>query len=117
MGVPSERIQSLFNEEANRTNIIQNLQALTTNDMIARGSPIIIYYAGHGSKTKAPSNWLAEGTEIEMLLPCHFNPNPTSDVTEHGLLDIDIGTLLSDLAHSKGNNIVCILLSTAYPPC
>ncbi len=61
LGVPSNRIQLLLGSKEHkspddlmypsRIHIVGALLSLVTNPKIAHGDNIIIYYAGHGSRT------------------------------------------------------------------
>ncbi|KAH8793127.1 caspase domain-containing protein [Flagelloscypha sp. PMI_526] len=111
LAVPVNHITTLFNDEANRTNILSKLRGLACDTSIAKNSPILIYYAGHGAKAMAPKEWVISGKEnqIEMILPWDFNPQTSSVDSEQGIPDITLRSILDDLAEKKGNNITVIL--------
>ncbi|KAH8795907.1 caspase domain-containing protein [Flagelloscypha sp. PMI_526] len=119
LAVPVDHIITLYNEEANRDNILENLQRLVDDTSIAKDSPILIYYAGHGAKTVAPEDWEVDGKEnqIEMILPWDFNPKTNTVDNEQGILDITLRFILDDMAEKKGNNITVILDSCHSASC
>jgi hypothetical protein len=109
MNVPLTHIVTLINEEATRSRIIGEIEALAKEDnTIQRDDPILIYYAGHGAETPAPAGWPAggPGVNIQMIVPHDFNPY-SSDQNTGGIFDIILSARLSALAKAKGNNIVC----------
>ena len=109
LSVPVDSITTILDAEATRANILEKLEALANNDLIAKDSPILIYYAGHGAKASAPKDWIVGGkdNQIEMLCPWDFNPTPNSTENEQGIPDITVLSVLENLAEKKGNNIVC----------
>ncbi|KAI0341529.1 hypothetical protein BDW22DRAFT_1430174 [Trametopsis cervina] len=54
LGVPEKQICLLLNSQATRERIIQELRNLACRETIEYGSPILIYYAGHGGSGIAP---------------------------------------------------------------
>ncbi|KAH8793129.1 caspase domain-containing protein [Flagelloscypha sp. PMI_526] len=117
LAVPVDHITTLYNEEANRANILKNLRRLADDTPIAKDSPIIIYYAGHGAKAVAPNDWDGTENQIEMILPWDFNPKTNTVDNEQGILDITLRSILDDLAEKKGNNITVILDSCHSASC
>jgi hypothetical protein len=105
LAVPESRIKTLFDEQATRAEIINNLRALKTNTNIKKYDPILIFYAGHGTEADAPAGWEAGGQKIQLLAPhdmfCQVNGN-----TINGIPDHTISILLEELAKEKGDNIV-----------
>ncbi|KAH8804061.1 caspase domain-containing protein, partial [Flagelloscypha sp. PMI_526] len=114
LAVPMNHITTLFNEEANRTHILENLQAFAHDEFIAKNSPILIYYAGHGARAVAPKDWEVDerDRQIQMILPWDFNPQTSSAENEQGIPDITLRSILDNLAEKKGNNITVILDSS-----
>jgi hypothetical protein len=68
-------------------------------------SSILIFYAGHGGETEAPTGWEAAGSKVQMILPVNYGNVEGSGVVQ-GIPDRTISRLLEDLAEKKGNNIV-----------
>jgi hypothetical protein len=101
LNVPSNQIRTLRNAQATRAEIIQNFHDLRSDTRIKFGNPVLIYFAGHGSKTSAPTGWEAGGPEIQMIAPYDYG---VEDV--HGIPDRTIAALLNLLAKEKGDNIV-----------
>jgi hypothetical protein len=111
LGVPPDRIKTLFNEHATRDGILKNLSALKDTDT-KEGDPILIFYAGHGVTGDAPEDWPAFGDrKIELLAPYDMDYNADKSVV-NAIPDHKIGMLLEDLANAKGNNIVRLVCTT-----
>ncbi|KIM25362.1 hypothetical protein M408DRAFT_26347 [Serendipita vermifera MAFF 305830] len=107
LGVPESQIQTLYNSEATRDAIVDNIRALQTNPSIQKGDAILIFYAGHGGTGKAPAGWEAGGPEIQILLS-HDALCKDKGNTIYGVPDRTMGSLLDQLSHEKGNNITVI---------
>ena len=72
LGVPNSQIRNLRDSEATRARraaILHEINALTTDDRIQRGDPILIFYAGQGSTAPTPKGWESAGPKIQLLLP------------------------------------------------
>ena len=95
--VPSDRIRNLRDQEATRAAIIEALEGIANNDLVKRGDPILIYYAGHGTSNKSG--------RIQMLVPQDYSKDKDQKV--HGIPDHIIGELINGIADEKGDNIVC----------
>ncbi|KAJ7859867.1 hypothetical protein B0H13DRAFT_1639830, partial [Mycena leptocephala] len=106
--VPHKRIQVLLNQDATREKIIQHIRHLAFNpDLdIQTGNPILIFYAGHGSEAQFACN---VHEKIQMLLPHNFVYQTSDDKNAQGILDVELGALLSDICAAKGDNITVIL--------
>ena len=92
LGVPNSQIRNLRDSEATPAAILHEIDALTTDDRIQRGDPILIFYAGHGSK---PHDYLCENEKGQKV---------------HGIPDHTLSVLLGRLAFAKGDNIVRLTL-------
>lgn len=101
MGVPPSQIITLYNADATRDAIVENLRALKNNPSIQKGDPILIYYAGHGGKRNAST----EASEIEILLSYDALCKGKDDMI-YGVPDRTLGALLEQLSKEKGDNIV-----------
>jgi hypothetical protein len=113
LGVPSSHILNLRDAEATRSAIIQALLDLKNDTRIQTGDPILIFYAGHGGETDAPTAWGTGGSKIQMLIPHDFLT--VVDGSEvYGIPDRTIGALLDRLAKFKGDNIVSRPIPTDY---
>ncbi|KAF8170849.1 caspase domain-containing protein [Mycena galopus ATCC 62051] len=112
VGVSSDRIVNLRDEESNRDAIVGAIRDLTINPAIKQNDPILIFYAGHGAEAKAPPGWPANNAtgQVQMLIPHDFAWSD-SDRSMHGqgVLDITFSQLLTDLATKKSDNITVIL--------
>jgi Caspase domain len=113
LGVPTSQIRLLLDAEATRSAIIGAFNDLIADQRIHRGSPILIYYAGHGGEADAPKNWEAGDAKIQMLIPHDFHADINGQVI-YGIPDRTIGTLLSRVAEKWGDNIVCLPCFTMY---
>jgi len=106
--VPQDRIVNLRNATATRDAILRNIRSMSFDDRIERGDPIVIYFAGYGSKANAPKSWEARGAigRVPMLLPHDFAPWTNDDGTAQGITMLTLATLLRQLSQVKGDNIV-----------
>ena len=103
LGVPSDQIRTLLDEEASRSGILQALVELREDPRIKKGDPILIFYAGHGSEIDAPQGWEAGGPKIQAIVPhdaSEFSP------VVYPIPDRTLGALINMLAKDKGDNIV-----------
>jgi len=102
--VPRNQVSLITNEAASRTGIISALEALSSDNRIRHGDPILIYYAGHGSSIPPPENWECggPGRKIQILVPQDFAPERGI----RGIPDHVLGWFIDKIAEKKGNNIV-----------
>jgi hypothetical protein len=106
LGVPNSQIRNLRDSEATRAAILHEINALTTDDRIQRGDPILIFYAGHGSTAPTPKGWESGGPTIQLLLPHDYLCENEKAQKVHGIPDRTLNVLLERLASAKGDNIV-----------
>lgn len=117
--IRSTHFLRLADERATRSAIIHGFQNhLMGNYHIERGDPIVIFYAGHGSRAAAPKGWNADDGKVETICP-HDERTIGSDGKEiFGIPDRTIGGLLRKLSSVKGDNIVrvasCSTIFVAY---
>lgn len=105
--VPTENITNLRDEQATATEIIKAFEALVVDSRIPKGSPILIFYAGHGVEALAPEGWISNDGVIQSLVPYNFFPGTEwNRTTKNSISDIKLGQLLEKIANAKGNNIV-----------
>ncbi|KAJ7481035.1 caspase domain-containing protein [Mycena galericulata] len=108
--IPEAQIAFLANEDATRKAILEKFQThLIDNPSIEKDDTIILYYAGHGSRTKGPDSWPSVDGKIETLVPHDERGKTSQGDAIHGIPDRTINILLSQLATAKGNNITVIL--------
>lgn len=105
LGVLPSQIKTLYDTQATRAAIIQELHAFQTDHRIQRGNPIFIFFAGHGTTGAAPAGWEAGGARIQMLVPHDYLCENDGHIV-HGIPDRTIGSLLEQIAKAKGDNIV-----------
>ena len=98
LNVPSDRICNLRDQQATRKGIIEALRDIAKNDLIQRGDPILIYYAGHGTSTRSGG--------MQMLVPQDYSKIIEGEKV-HGIPDLTIRELVDDIAEEKGDSIVC----------
>ncbi|KAF9240013.1 hypothetical protein BU15DRAFT_61646 [Melanogaster broomeanus] len=108
LAVPSSQIRNLRDSEATRAAIIREVNALTADDRIQHGDPILIFYAGHGSTAPAPAGWEAAAPGIQLIVPHdHLSDNGKGGKV-YGIPDRTLGVLLGRLASAKGDNVTVI---------
>ncbi|KAF8452912.1 caspase domain-containing protein [Boletus edulis BED1] len=103
--VPEDHIRTLFDREATRDAIIQAFRDLRNDERIKMGSPIVIFYAGHGGELPAPDMWMwgAQDNKIQCLLPQDYEGTIISPIP-----DRTVGSLIGGIAKVKGDNISVI---------
>jgi len=107
--VPDSRLVKLTNADATRANILETFDKhLINNPHIDRGDPIVILYAGHGNRMKAPLNWAAENDMIETICPHDEQTHDEKEKMVHGIPDRTFDGLMRRLAYEKGDNILAI---------
>ena len=104
----------LTNENAKRADIIKAFLEIQTDKRIKTNNPILIFFAGHGDETDAPTGWPSGdvSNQIQMIIPQDYSTNPARQV--HGIPDHTLAALLNAIANEYGDNIVRNFLST-YP--
>jgi hypothetical protein len=110
--VSGDRIVNLRNSQATRAEIIKAFESLRNNPRINRNDPIVIYYAGHGSRILAPKGWEAGDTTIEALVPYDAGAGPPRRMPVYPIPDRTVSALLNKLAEAKGDNIVRRIFKT-----
>jgi hypothetical protein len=106
LSVDKSQITSLRNERATRSAIIQAFRALENDGRIQHGSPILIYFAGHGGEATAPEGWPCSG-KVQMIIPYDCGCESGGEIV-HGIPDLTIQSHLKRIADKKGKNIVRI---------
>ncbi|EIM79949.1 uncharacterized protein STEHIDRAFT_116150 [Stereum hirsutum FP-91666 SS1] len=104
MNVPEARIKMLRNREATHDSIIKELYHVANNRGIEYNNPILIYFAGHG--TRVPAGEESSKVMIEMLCPYDFL---SRNGETRGILDIVLAEHLNSISKAKGNNITVVL--------
>lgn len=130
--VPRERIQRLLGPARygdtsidvspipSRANIISLLLSLTTNPNIEYGDPIIIFFAGHGSRYPLsdddddPGFGEREDDEcpskfVEALCPMDRDTLDSSGAIIPDITDRELNAILAQISYAKGNRITFIL--------
>ena len=119
--VSDANIINLRDEQASRASILSAFTSLRDDKKYKKDdAAIIIFYAGHGARTKIPQNWEREGWNtssghIELLCPSDIgcpilaaNGEESKDIVQ-GIPDRTISFLLNQISDAKGNNIVSIV--------
>lgn len=94
-------ITRLSNEVATCENIKAVLQNGPPRGLFRRDDILIFFYAGHGSRIKAPSGWVTEDGQVEVICP------HDAEDGQNVIHDYDINFLLRGLAQ-RHSNIVSI---------
>jgi hypothetical protein len=106
--VPPSNIVLLENENATRSAILSAFEShLLDNPNIPDhgDATMILFFAGHGSRCKAPSDLIAPDCMVEAI--CPVDERMTNDAGYvHAIPDYVLVCLLSELAEKKGTNIV-----------
>ncbi|EIM82279.1 uncharacterized protein STEHIDRAFT_38526, partial [Stereum hirsutum FP-91666 SS1] len=101
--VPPSNIKRLTASDATRAAILHELEALALNQSIKHDDPILIYYAGHGSRGPPPAEWNVHDAKIEYIVPYDCSKDTPA------IPDRTIAACLDGIAKLKGNNITVIL--------
>ncbi|TFK62479.1 hypothetical protein BDN72DRAFT_848644 [Pluteus cervinus] len=107
-------IITLLDEAASRQAILDEFEGLISNENITRDDPIIVYFAGHGSRVEKPKEWVDWPTvtqTIEIIFPSDFDPaaDGTESEVGQGIPDRTVTALLHQLSQKRGDNITLIL--------
>lgn len=109
--IPEDRIKKLFNEDAERSSIINGFwNHLVWNPDIRKGDVVLFYFSGHGASATAPEGWAAERKQIEIL--CPYDYDPKNGV--YGIPDYTLDALMQSLKDNKGDNIVCLRTTSLH---
>ncbi|KAJ3517701.1 hypothetical protein NLJ89_g335 [Agrocybe chaxingu] len=104
------KILSLRN--AKRQQILDGFSHLQTKyTELKDKAAIVIFYAGHGARTRKPKEWIEWKTsndEIELLCPSDIGTIEDGSVVE-GIYDRTISALLNQLSEAMGSNITLIM--------
>jgi hypothetical protein len=105
LSVPEDQITTLLDHQATRGEIIKAFEALCNDTRIAHQDPIVIFYAGHGSKMQKPEGWVSRGSHIQVLVPQDVDMNhPSGEIRP--IPDQIIAILLENILREKGDNMV-----------
>ncbi|KAJ7815605.1 caspase domain-containing protein [Mycena leptocephala] len=111
LGVPSNNIILLKNEQATRAAILDKFKThFTTNENIPPNgkATMIFFFAGHGSRADAPGNMMASDEKVETICPHDERTYTRTNEYVHGIPDYILGWLLHELSQKKGKNITII---------
>ncbi|PBK90855.1 hypothetical protein ARMGADRAFT_1082580 [Armillaria gallica] len=99
-----------------RANILSVLLSLITNLDIKYGDPIIIFFAGHGSRYLLSSQdgpdddkALSPPKFVEAFCPMDRDSRDSNGVPVPDISDRELNTILSQIFNEKGSRITCIL--------
>jgi len=108
-------ITYLCDAAATREGIISAFRSLRDNVNIQTDDPILIYYAGHGARTKKPpkwDRWVSRESLIELLCPSDMRHGGLGESSISGIPDRTVAALLNELSTKHGDNIVsCVIMS------
>jgi uncharacterized caspase-like protein len=103
LGVPTQNIRVLHNEQAKRQAILDAFEEhFIQRAEIQKDDAIIFYFAGHGGRAAPPRDWPAEENRVEIICPYDV-------VRAHGIPDRTLSCLLKKVAYYKGCNIVSVI--------
>ncbi|KAJ7122210.1 hypothetical protein C8R44DRAFT_671165 [Mycena epipterygia] len=104
-------IKFLVDEAATRATILSTFQShFLANPAIPDNgkTPMIFFFAGHGSRIVATDNRLSADNMVETICPCDERTESGGEYV-HGIPDYVLGWLLRNIARKKGDNITVIL--------
>ncbi|KAF9529621.1 caspase domain-containing protein [Crepidotus variabilis] len=104
LGIPPSRIIYLVNQLATREGIIDAfVNKLQKLPGLERGSPLLIYFAGHGARVMIDNN---TRQEMEALIP--YDCDSFWGGATHPILDKTISSLVESVYERIGDNILFI---------
>ncbi|KAK7464351.1 hypothetical protein VKT23_006518 [Stygiomarasmius scandens] len=108
LGAADRNIVTLFNKDATRSAILDELTELANNNQIQHDDPILIYFAGHGSEVAVPNGWPTPNGKLQVILPydCISNNRNLSEGEGQAIFDVVLGQHIREIARNKGTNIV-----------
>jgi len=112
LNVPKDQICLLLDKQATKQNIEEYfMQHLVANPCIEKGDAILIYFAGHGSSLRAPTDWHQRGSKVATVqLLCPYDHDTKSSGGRiSGISDRSFHAMINDLSASKGDNITLFL--------
>jgi hypothetical protein len=73
---------------------------------IQKNDLVIFFYAGHGSRTRAPIGWSTEDGLVETICPHDVDTKTKDGKSVYGIPDFVIGAVMRNLAITRGANVV-----------
>ena len=108
--VPPNHIRLLTDSQATYSGILSAFRThLVENPSIHPGDPIVLYYAGHGSRFIAPDGWPTDDGNYECICPSDRNTVAADGNTVEDIADWELGRMLVELASVKESNITVIM--------
>ena len=105
--VPEANVCTLTDDSATREAILSSFQNhLIKNSRIEKDDPIIVFFAGHGSRVDAPKEWETSDGKIETICPYDEWTQDKDGKEISGIPSMTVNELFRTLAGDKGNNIV-----------
>lgn len=108
--IPESRITRLLGEAATRKAILSlfHTRLLESSD-ISPGDIVIFFYAGHGTRMRAPAGWKTSDDQIEAICPYDQTTGKRGDEGVPPIPDITIHELFRLLEKKKRPNFVRVL--------
>ncbi|KAJ6582092.1 hypothetical protein B0H19DRAFT_523922 [Mycena capillaripes] len=109
--VPPSNIFSLENNQATRDAILSAFKShfINNKNIPSDGkATMILFFAGHGSRSEATGNRISTDRKVEVICPVDERTTNARGYV-HAIPDYVLGWLLSELAKRKGRNITVIL--------
>jgi Caspase domain len=111
-------IKRLVDNEATCGMILSTFKEhFTMNEEIGQEDVMLFYYAGHGSRIKAPSGWVTQDGQIEIICPYDQDTEVQMEKKLRricGIPDHKLNEMLRELSSIKhNNNIVRLSLTGA----
>jgi Caspase domain len=105
-GAAPERNRNLRNEQATRSAILHELMDLITSPSLEQNDPIVIYFAGRGTRAALGPPTREEDSWTPCLAPYDLGAPDGKGEEIFGIPDETLGSIMHRIASAKGNNIV-----------
>ncbi|KAF8489299.1 caspase domain-containing protein [Gautieria morchelliformis] len=108
-------IKRLVDGEATSDMILTTFKEhFTMNTKIGEEDVMLFYYAGHGSRIKAPDGWVTQDGQIEII--CPYDQDTMGKELERicGISDHKLNEMLRKLSSIKHNNNIVAIFDSCY---
>ena len=99
------QINTLYDKEATYDGILSLFENALSNTLVQKGDLVILFYAGHGSRTPGPKGWSTEDGRIETICPYDIETKKGGN-NIYGIPDFVVGTVMKNIANEREANVV-----------